>query len=264
MQVEKITISVVTICFNNLGELIKTCNTVDSQTKKPFEHWIIDGSSTTSISEWLQNNPQPAFRKWLCEPDKGIADAFNKGIARSKGEVIHLLNAGDVYANNNVIESVLCAFNEHEEWQWLTGKIILTRMGHEVEVGKPFHPKKLYRGMRSVSHPTWFVKKKVYNEVGQYNHSYAIAMDYEMMCRLKSFRAGFLNMPFVIFDDTGVSSRNYLKALKETKKAFESHFGFSIKLSVWQLRLKMLYFLQQTKLGQLLFRLKRSLGLENM
>jgi GT2 family glycosyltransferase len=264
MLVEKITISVVTICFNNLDELIRTCHTVESQTKMPFEHWIIDGSSTPTIEEWLENNPQPQYRKWICEPDKGIADAFNKGIARSNGEVIHLLNAGDVYAASNVLELVEVAFSEHGEWQWLTGKIILTRMGHKVEVGKPFHPEKLYRGMRSVSHPTWFVKKQVYREVGQYDQSYAIAMDYEMMCRLKFFKAGFLNKVFVVFDDTGVSTRNYLSALKETRKAFEAHFGYSIKMSVWQLRLKILYTLQQTKIGQLLFQVKRRLGLENM
>ena len=85
-----------------------------------------------------------------------------------------------------------------------------------------------------------------------------------MMCRLKFFKAGFLNKAFVVFDDTGVSTRNYLSALKETRKAFEAHFGYSIKMSVWQLRLKILYTLQQTKIGQLLFQVKRRLGLENM
>ena len=62
MLVEKLTISVVTICFNNLDELIRTCHAVDSQTKMPFEHWIIDGSSTPAIEEWLENNSQPQYR----------------------------------------------------------------------------------------------------------------------------------------------------------------------------------------------------------
>lgn len=257
-------ISVVTICFNNLDDLIRTCSSVDVQQHLPFEHWIIDGSKTNDIAEWLAGNEQPSYRKWICEPDKGIADAFNKGIIRSTGQVIQLLNAGDVYTDASVLEKVYLEFQLHQDLQWLTGKIYMTRMGKTVLVGKPFDPDKLYKGMRSVSHPTWFVKKSVYDQVGLYSQNYAIAMDYEMMCRLKDFKAGFVSYPFVIFDDTGVSTHNYLKALAETKKAYQSHFGFSIKMEVWQLRLKLLNLLQQTKLGMILFNLKRSMGLENM
>jgi glycosyltransferase involved in cell wall biosynthesis len=221
-------ITVITICFNNLHDLVKTCQSVDGQSSPPFEHWIIDGSSTKDIAYWLQNTEQPGFRKWICEPDKGIADAFNKGIARVTGDVIQLLNSGDIYANEKVLEQVGNAFEEDQSLKWLTGMICLIRMGVPVVVGKPFDPGKLYRGMRSVSHPTWFVKKSVYDQVGLYSESYAIAMDYEMMCRLKDFKAGFVSYPFVIFDDTGVSTHNYLKALAETKKAYQFHFGFSI------------------------------------
>lgn len=256
-------ISVVTICFNNLNELIKTCNAVDEQQLHPFEHWIIDGSSTPEISEWLTNNRQPPYRKWNCEPDKGIADAFNKGIAKASGEVIHLLNSGDTYASNRVLEKVNLKFLHHPELKWITGKIFMKRLGKTVLVGKPFDPDQLYKGMRSVSHPTWFVKKTVYEAVGIYDSTYAIAMDYEMMCRLREYKSGFIDFPFVNFDDTGVSSRNYLKALAETKAAFESHFGFSVKLNLWQVRLKLLHALQKTGFGKLLFNFKRAIGLEN-
>lgn len=257
-------ITVITICFNNLHDLVKTCQSVDGQSSPPFEHWIIDGSSTKDIAYWLQNTEQPGFRKWICEPDKGIADAFNKGIARVTGDVIQLLNSGDIYANEKVLVQVGNAFEEDQSLQWLTGMICLNRMGVPVVVGKPFDPGKLYRGMRSVSHPTWFVKKSVYDQVGLYSESYAIAMDYEMMCRLKKFKSGFLPIPFVVFDDTGVSTKNYFAALSETKKAYQSNFGFSLPMELWQLRLKLLYTLQHTALGKFLFHVKRALGLENM
>jgi hypothetical protein len=89
-------------------------------------------------------------------------------------------------------------------------------------------------------------------------------MDYEMMCRLKKFKSGFLPIPFVVFDDTGVSTKNYFAALSETKKAYQSNFGFSLPMELWQLRLKLLYTLQHTSLGKFLFHVKRALGLENM
>lgn len=257
-------ISVVTICFNNLEELKKTCTSVDEQHELPYEHLIIDGSKTDEIAKWLNSSFQPVYRKWICEPDKGIADAFNKGIQRSTGDVVHLLNAADVYASDDVLKEVSDAFTLHPNAQWLSGKIRMIRVGKKVVVGKPFDPKKLYRGMRSVSHPTWFVKRSVYQQVGNYDLRYKIAMDYDMMCRLKNVKAAFINLPLIDFDDSGVSTQNYLDALSETRQAYIAHFGYSLKMEIWHLRLKLLHLLQQTSLGRHLFALKRFLGLENM
>ena len=72
-------ISVITICFNNLADLQKTCQSVDKQTRQPEEHWIINGSTTDEIAKWLEETPQPVYRKWINERDRGIADALNKG-----------------------------------------------------------------------------------------------------------------------------------------------------------------------------------------
>ena len=84
---ENLSISVITICFNNLKEVINTCTSVDKQLDMPFEHIIVDGSNNSEIADYLANNPQPKYRKWLSEKDKGIADAFNKGIKRALGNV---------------------------------------------------------------------------------------------------------------------------------------------------------------------------------
>lgn len=257
-------ISVVTICFNNLEELKRTCKSVDDQNASPYEHWIIDGSTSEEINHWLNTSPQPAYRKWICEPDKGIADAFNKGIQRSTGDVVQLLNAADVYANSEVLGRVSKTFDLNPGFQWLTGKIYINRVGSIVLVGKAFNASKLYRGMRSISHPTWFVKRNVYNELGNYDVQYKIAMDYDMMCRLKKHKAAFLDLPLVIFDDSGISTHSYLAALKETKKVYRTHFGFSLKMEIWQLRLRLLHWLQKTSLGKFLFFIKRKLGLENL
>ena len=83
----KDTLSVITICFNNLPELIRTCQSVDRQSQHPDEHLVIDGSSNTEILNWLQSNPQPAYRKWIHEKDHGIADAFNKGLRNAVSSI---------------------------------------------------------------------------------------------------------------------------------------------------------------------------------
>ena len=256
-------ISVITICYNNLADLQRTCASVDSQLLPPAEHWIINGSTETAIGEWLEQTPQPAYRKWINERDKGIADAFNKGIATATAPITHLLNSGDVYAAADVLSAVTDLFTLKPDTQWISGNIRVTRAGRQVVVGKPFEKSKLYRGMRSVSHPTWLVKKAVYERCGLYNSAYKIAMDYDMMCRIASEPYAYLNKTIVHFDDTGISSTNYLRSLEETRKVYEANFGPSAKLMAWQLRLKTLHWLLQSGFGKWLFALKTKAGLEN-
>ncbi len=256
-------ISVITICFNNLADVQKTCASVDAQTMPPHEHWIINGSTNSDIADWLEHTPQPAYRKWINERDKGIADAFNKGLQKASGPITHLLNSGDVYAGTDVLATVSSFFQMHPMVHWISGNIELIRGGEKVTIGKPFEKEKLYRGMRSVSHPTWFVKKEVYHRVGYFKSEYKIAMDYDMMCRLGEETYQYLPKTIVIFDDAGVSSTQYLRSLAENKTVYESYFGKSVKLEFWQLRLKLLYYLLQSSIGKWLFRVKKKMGLEN-
>lgn len=256
-------ISVITICFNNLADVQKTCASVDAQTVHPQEHWIINGSTNTDIADWLEKSPQPSYRKWINERDKGIADAFNKGIQKAAGPVTHLLNAGDIYAGSEVLSVVAAFFQTHPQVQWISGNIELIRGGEKIVVGKPFERTKLYRGMRSVLHPTWFVKKEVYERAGSFKPEYKIAMDYDMMCRLGNEPYQYIPTTIAIFDDTGISSTQYLRSLAESKQVYESYFGRSLKLELWQLRLKLLHFLLQSGFGQWLFRWKKKMGLEN-
>lgn len=257
------TISVITICFNNLAEIQKTCRSVDAQSHLPDEHWVVNGSDQPEIANWLLQTTQPAYRKWINERDDGIADAFNIGITRSTGQIIHLLNSGDQYASNGVLAAVEQTFVEHPGAGWLSGKIALLRGGKTVVVGKPFDKTKLYRGMRSVSHPTWFVKREVYTRAGLYDGNYAIAMDYDMMCRIARESYVFLDKLLVEFDVTGISSSQYHRSLQENKKIYVSHFGSSAMLNIWQVRLKILHFLLGSRMGRSLFALKKRLGLEN-
>jgi len=256
-------VSVITICYNNLPDLQKTCASVDQQSLPPAEHWIINGSSEPDIAEWLSHTPQPVYRKWINESDKGIADAFNKGIERAGFAITHLLHAGDRYASEDVLEAVTKVFDNNPPVQWISGNIQMIRAGNPVVVGKAFDKTKLYRGMRSISHPTWFVKKEVYARIGLFNSEYKIAMDYDLMCRIANEPYTYLDKLIVVFDDTGVSSTNYLRSLEENRKIYESYFGFSFPLVTWQFRLQLLHHLLQTGFGKWLFGLKKKVGLEN-
>ena len=259
------TISIITICFNNLNELRSTCSSVDSQIQLPFEHIIIDGSTTKDILLFLENNPSPpTYRKWLCERDKGIADAFNKGINMAKGDIVVMLNSGDTFYDNSIIQTATEAFNNNPSIEWLHGKYKIFRANKWVIIGKPFEASKVYRGMRSLCHQTMFVRKHLHDKFGLYSSTYKIAMDYDFVLRIANEKVLFINKPLVSFQPEGVSSNNYLAALQEGKKAFESRIGKSFLLIIWQLRLKVLYYILKSPVGKTLYALKVWLKLENM
>ena len=252
-------LSIITICYNNLQDLIKTCNSIDSQIEKPFEHIIVNGSTTEEIKIWFNIQDKNNYRLIVNERDAGIFDAFNKGILVAKGDLIHLLNSGDIYYDENATKVVINKFIELPNVKWVSGNIVLHRGGSWVTIGKPFDKKQIYKGMRAISHPTWFVKKEVYDRIGLYKN-YSIAMDYDMMCRIKEEPYSYINNTIIKFDNTGVSTSRYLDSLKQNIEVYEFNFGYSLKSRLWQFRLKLLYLFLQTWLGNRVFRLKMKLN----
>lgn len=256
-------ISIVTICFNNLPELQQTCLSVDKQSLLPFEHWIIDGSSTPDIKDWLEQNSQPIYRKWLSEKDNGIADAFNKGVQRALGDIVYLLNSGDQIYDETVLEKVLSVFEKDDEIMWCHGKLNTLRGGLWVIVGKPFEKKKLYRGMRGVFHPTMYVRKEVYQRRGLYDVKVKIAMDYDFLCRIADEKFVFIDLPLATFDPTGISTSKYLEAVAESFNCYQKYYGASIKQILWGWRLKGLHYLLTSRLGKWLYKWKVKMRMEN-
>jgi len=177
-------ISIITICFNYLHELFLTLSSVDQQTHLPYEHIIIDGSTNPEIANYLNTHPQPDYRLWKSEPDEGISDAFNKGILKSTGDIIGTLNSGDELFDFLVLGLIGAKFRENPQAGWCHGKLYTQRGDQWVIVGKPFDPKKLYRGLRGVFHPTMYIRRSVYDKIGFYDKAIQIAMDYDLLCRL--------------------------------------------------------------------------------
>lgn len=256
-------VSIITICCNNLADLKSTIKSVNKQIEFPFEHIIVDGSTNEEILNYLTTNHQPAYRKWLCEKDNGIADAFNKGIKMSQGNVLVMLNSGDEFYDSRAIKLVNETFNKNNRITWLHSKYTLRRSSYWVTIGKPFDKGKLYRGMRSLCHQTMFIKKVVYDKYGNYSELEKIGMDYDFVCRMSSEPFEFLEATLVKFKPEGVSSKLYLQSLKDAKRIYFKHFGFSTKLILWQIRLKLLHFLLHSFLGKFLYSLKVKLGLAN-
>ena len=89
-------ITVVTICRNALPLLERTAASVLAQDYLALEYWVIDGGSSDETPSFLEGLARRGVRT-LSEPDRGISDAMNKGVARATGELVAHLHAGDLY-----------------------------------------------------------------------------------------------------------------------------------------------------------------------
>jgi glycosyltransferase involved in cell wall biosynthesis len=247
-----------------LQEVLDTCKSVDEQTISPFEHLIINGSTNDAIEKYFEANDNILYRKVFNEKDNGIADAFNKGIEKSSGDVILLLNSGDLLYDQNVIQIVLEKFDADKNLMWLHGKYRYQRSGIWVTLGKPFEAKKLYRGMRSLSHQTMYVRKELYDKHGLYNNSFKIAMDFDFVARIRNEKFLFVDEILAVNVPGGISSEKYNLSLKEGSRVVKKYLGFSWKNKLWTLRLKMLKAIQNIPfLGKVLYKIKVGLGLAN-
>ncbi len=257
-------ITIVTICFNNLKELKETISSVDIQKVKPYEHLIIDGSSNEEIKTYLENHDHPSYRRWISEPDEGISDAFNKGVYHAKGDVVHLLNSGDRYYDETVIEQEKDTFDNNPDVQWTHGQYLQKIGGNWIITGKPFDPSKLYRGFRKVGHPTMFVKKSLYNKHGYFDKTFRYAMDFDFLMRIRNEKFQYIPYPITIFTPGGVSNVQWKSAYDEIVRSYVKHKGWDLGI-LWGYLYQMTFnHLVQTHFGKWLLRLKNRRKLKNV
>ena len=197
--------SVVTATYNALEGLKTTVESVASQTIASVEHIIVDGSSNDGTREYLESLGDKA--RWVSEPDEGIADAMNKGIAMAKGEWIIVLHAEDTLLDATVLERVSKQLSVeallHAFDVWLT----YSNSHRVLRKARPLGYLTHYK--MTVPHQGLFVRRELYDRIGKFDSSFSIAMDYEFLLRAK--RSGAIqathNAPVSIMPATGISTK---------------------------------------------------------
>jgi len=178
-------ISIITATFNSAKTVRDTLTSVNSQDYPDIEHIIIDGLSKDETLKIVKEFPHVA--KVVSEKDKGIYDAMNKGVALATGDVVGILNSDDLYTHEKVISNVMKAFRDpkvdvvYADLQYVRSDN-LNKITRTWKSG-PFSKKKFYYGWMP-PHPTFFVRKKVYDTIGNFNLSLRSAADYEFMLRV--------------------------------------------------------------------------------
>ena len=105
-------ISIITATFNSEKFIMSNLNSIINQSYKNFEHIIIDNKSTDQTIDIIKNHGKNL--KIISENDKGIYDAFNKGIELASGEIISILNSDDFFADEKILEEVINVFEENK------------------------------------------------------------------------------------------------------------------------------------------------------
>ena len=232
-------ISIITITYNSAKTLPRALESVRSQTYGDIEHIIIDGASTDGTVEIIKNYskgpsdkvPSTKEVRWVSEPDGGIYDALNKGIRMATGDVIGFLHSDDVLYSPNSIGQIAAAFESSKadvvygDLQYCNGDKVTRRWRSNA-----FKPSSLKFGWMP-PHPTLYVRREVYEQVGEYDSWFRISADYDMILRI--FTAGYKThyIPQVLVSmETGGASNSDAKArLSKTQEDYfvlkKNHVG---------------------------------------
>ena len=226
-------ISIITATYNSGATLRDTMESVLRQTYCDFEYLIIDGASRDNTLDIVKSY-EPKFGgklRYVSEPDRGIYDAMNKGIAMAKGEVVGLLNSDDFYTSPDVLEQVAKVMAD-ADIDAVYGDVHYVHEGHldkcvRYYTSRPFHRCWMRFGFMP-AHPSFYCRRSVYERYGTFDLSYRVAADFENLLRLifvHRIRTRYIAKDFVTMRTGGASSsgmqshkqimRDHLRALKQ-------------------------------------------------
>lgn len=184
-------ISIITAVFNRADSIADALRSVQAQRWHNVQHVVVDGASTDGTLQVLQACLDPPTRVgyqalWASEPDRGIYDALNKGLARATGDVIGLMHSDDFFADNEVLASVAAAFANtavdavYGDLDYVA-KADTQRIIRRWRSGD-YTPAKLAHGWMP-PHPTLFLRRSVIERWGGFDTSFRIAADYDAILR---------------------------------------------------------------------------------
>lgn len=222
-------ISVITVCYNAAGTIERCIQSVLAQQYAGLEYIIIDGGSTDGTLDIIGRYARHIHRL-VTGPDNGIYHAMNKGLALAGGKVIGTLNADDYFAGNDVLAKIEQAFTTtncdmlYGDLDFVDAQGKVTRKWRSGE----YKPGSFNYGWMP-PHPTFYVRRELFTQSGNYNPDYGSAADYELMLRfMHRQKVGVYYLPVVMISMQigGVSTggiKNRLAAWRNDYKAMRSN-----------------------------------------
>ena len=221
-------VSIITVTYNSESTLNDCITSVRTQNYNDIEHIIIDGASTDGTLSLL-NSKNKQFSTVISEPDEGIYDAMNKGIDIAKGDIVGFLNSDDFYFDNEVIRKVMKKFENDPKLDACYSDLIYVN---------PFNTSKTIRYIKSCvfksglfskgwcpPHPTFFVRRSIYESFGKFDLSFHLASDFDLMMRfleIKKIKSHYIPEVLVKMRMGGVTNKNLKNIWKQNIEILNS------------------------------------------
>ena len=240
-------VTIITVSFNSESTIRQTILSVLNQTYPEIEYIIIDGASTDKTIDIISSLEDQFLSKkynykWKSEPDKGIYDAFNKGLLLATGEFVGFLNSDDWYENDCIqnfilevkqIPAIYCGYMKlHTVNNLKEAKIFKSK------------PDRLFQTMR-IAHPATLVSAAVFKQIGNFSTDYKIAGDYDFFLRAKLYGYNIFLVDRVLSNmRLGGASMNLPLVFKEELKVKNRNLGKKVRHYVWYLASLTVYLLK--------------------
>lgn len=258
MEQKKITL--ITVCFQAEDYLENCIQSVLQQDYPNIEYIIIDGGSQDGTPDIIRKY-ENKLSKWVSEADEGLYDAMNKGINMASGEVIGFLHADDLYEHASVISRVMEAFQD-DKIGTVYGDLVYVEADNTDQItryypARDFHINKFRKGMMP-PHPTFFVRKSLYEEFGGFDMSYRICADFDLMVRIlyrEKVASAYLPEVLVRMRNGGISTSSLKSTLTINKEMLKAcrKYGLNTNLLI-------IYSKYFTKVSQLFTRPESSIA----
>ncbi len=220
-------ITIITVVYNSENLIEKTILSVLNQTYQNIEYIIIDGNSKDKTVEIIKKY-ESKLAYWKSEPDNGLYDAMNKGLAKATGDYICFLNSGDQLYSNDILEKAFGNLSGFPDIVYGETMIIDLR-GNEIGLRRLKAPEKLtwksFREGMLVCHQSIYVKKEIASE---YDLKYRIASDFDWVLKALKSAGTVHNSGLILtkFLDGGINKKNIPRGLAERFRIMTIHYGF--------------------------------------
>ena len=211
------TFSIITVCYNEAAHIRETLESIVSQTCKDYEWIVVDGGSTDGTKDILEQYADH-FAWWCSEPDKGIYNGMNKGVAHATGEYVIFMNGGDIFHDSEVLAAISQAGLDTDV---IEGLAVRMDNGETLRHHDPDLAHKLLTD--GISHQSAFTRRELLVKY-PYDERYKIVADWKFWLQtLLRDRCSFKFLDIIVADTdmTGVTYNRFSQNLQERTRVLE-------------------------------------------
>lgn len=231
-------ITIITATFNSGRTVEDTLRSVLAQSYGDWEHIVVDGGSSDDTMQVVRRY-EPLYQgrlRWISEPDGGIYDAMNKGLAMAAGDVVGLLNSDDFYSSTDILSRVAQALAD-PELDAVYGDIHYVDAENLSRTVRRYACADFSRGRMLMgfqpAHPSFYCRRSVYERLGAFDLNFKVAADFEHMFRLiyvNRIRTRYLPLDFVTMRAGGASGNgmnSHRQIVKDHLKTYRKHGAYA-------------------------------------